>query len=115
MKMRFYLQLTGFSYFFFKIILVDLNTIMPTNYYFILYWTIPLLNFIDCDLSNVLFKQFSIFYFADPQTGELLIYNHSQSYTGNYVCAVSNDVGMEQCKYTLKAYNRKSGWGSEYV
>ncbi|MCJ8735120.1 hypothetical protein PDJAM_G00243190 [Pangasius djambal] len=41
----------------------------------------------------------------NPQTGELLIYNHSQSYTGNYVCAVSNDVGTEQCKYTLKAYN----------
>ncbi|XP_027026846.1 V-set and immunoglobulin domain-containing protein 8b isoform X2 [Tachysurus fulvidraco] len=41
----------------------------------------------------------------NPQTGELLIYNHSQSYTGNYVCVVSNEVGMEQCKYTLKAYN----------
>ncbi|KAI5628996.1 V-set and immunoglobulin domain containing 8b precursor, partial [Silurus asotus] len=40
-----------------------------------------------------------------PQTGELLIYNHSQSYTGNYVCTVNNEVGMEQCKYTLKAYN----------
>ncbi|XP_027026847.1 V-set and immunoglobulin domain-containing protein 8b isoform X3 [Tachysurus fulvidraco] len=43
----------------------------------------------------------------NPQTGELLIYNHSQSYTGNYVCVVSNEVGMEQCKYTLKAYNRR--------
>ncbi|XP_017324244.1 V-set and immunoglobulin domain-containing protein 8b isoform X1 [Ictalurus punctatus] len=49
--------------------------------------------------------------FQNPQTGELLIYNHSQSYTGNYVCVVSNDVGMEQCKYTLKAYNSTSKAG----
>ncbi|XP_027026844.1 V-set and immunoglobulin domain-containing protein 8b isoform X1 [Tachysurus fulvidraco] len=47
----------------------------------------------------------------NPQTGELLIYNHSQSYTGNYVCVVSNEVGMEQCKYTLKAYNPTSPAG----
>ncbi|XP_060787728.1 V-set and immunoglobulin domain-containing protein 8b isoform X2 [Neoarius graeffei] len=49
--------------------------------------------------------------FQNPQTGELLIYNHSQSSTGNYVCMVSNDVGMEQCKYTLKAYNSTSKAG----
>ncbi|GAA6102834.1 V-set and immunoglobulin domain-containing protein 8b isoform X1 [Tachysurus ichikawai] len=47
----------------------------------------------------------------NPQTGELLIYNHSQSYTGNYVCVVSNEVGMEQCKYKLKAYNPTSRAG----
>ncbi|XP_036434800.1 V-set and immunoglobulin domain-containing protein 8b [Colossoma macropomum] len=41
----------------------------------------------------------------NPQTGELLISNHSQSYTGSYICEVSNEVGKEQCKYTLKAYN----------
>ncbi|KAM9475096.1 V-set and immunoglobulin domain-containing protein 8b isoform 1-T3 [Clarias gariepinus] len=46
-----------------------------------------------------------------PQTGELLIYNHSQSYTGTYVCAVNNDVGKEQCKYTLSAYNATSKAG----
>uniref|UniRef100_W5K833 V-set and immunoglobulin domain containing 8b n=1 Tax=Astyanax mexicanus TaxID=7994 RepID=W5K833_ASTMX len=39
------------------------------------------------------------------QTGELLISNHSQSYTGGYTCEVSNEVGKEQCKYTLNAYN----------
>ncbi|XP_072537112.1 V-set and immunoglobulin domain-containing protein 8b [Salminus brasiliensis] len=41
----------------------------------------------------------------NSQTGELLISNHSQSYTGSYMCEVSNEVGKEQCKYTLKAYN----------
>ncbi|XP_075996437.1 V-set and immunoglobulin domain-containing protein 8b [Genypterus blacodes] len=41
----------------------------------------------------------------DPQTGELLIRNHSDSYVGNYVCEVQNAVGKAQCKYTLHAYN----------
>ncbi|XP_071783958.2 V-set and immunoglobulin domain-containing protein 8b isoform X1 [Centroberyx gerrardi] len=41
----------------------------------------------------------------DPQTGELLIRNHSESNVGNYVCEVKNAVGREQCKYTLYAYN----------
>lgn len=43
----------------------------------------------------------------DSQTGELLIKNHTESYMGNYLCEVKNDVGKEQCKYTLRAYNRK--------
>ncbi|KAM4615733.1 V-set and immunoglobulin domain-containing protein 8b [Polymixia lowei] len=41
----------------------------------------------------------------DPQTGELLIRNHSESYMGNYVCEAKNAVGSEKCKYTLYAYN----------
>ncbi|XP_076849030.1 V-set and immunoglobulin domain-containing protein 8b isoform X2 [Brachyhypopomus gauderio] len=41
----------------------------------------------------------------NPQTGELLIRNHSQSYTGSYLCEVSNEVGREQCKYSLKAHS----------
>ncbi|XP_030621096.1 V-set and immunoglobulin domain-containing protein 8b [Chanos chanos] len=41
----------------------------------------------------------------NSQTGELLIRNHSESYTGHYLCEVSNEVGKEQCKYTLKAHN----------
>ncbi|XP_029916330.1 V-set and immunoglobulin domain-containing protein 8b [Myripristis murdjan] len=41
----------------------------------------------------------------DPQTGELLIRNHSESNVGNYVCEAKNAVGREQCKYTLYAYN----------
>ncbi|XP_051949655.1 coxsackievirus and adenovirus receptor homolog [Xyrauchen texanus] len=39
------------------------------------------------------------------QTGEMLIRNHSESYTGKYLCEVSNEVGTEQCTYTLQAYN----------
>uniref|UniRef100_A0A4W4FIK5 Ig-like domain-containing protein n=1 Tax=Electrophorus electricus TaxID=8005 RepID=A0A4W4FIK5_ELEEL len=38
-------------------------------------------------------------------TGELLIQNHSQSYTGSYLCEVTNEVGKEQCKYSLRAYS----------
>ncbi|KAK1801387.1 hypothetical protein P4O66_023068 [Electrophorus voltai] len=41
----------------------------------------------------------------NPQTGELLIQNHSQSYTGSYLCEVTNEVGKEQCKYSLRAYS----------
>ncbi|XP_028852118.1 V-set and immunoglobulin domain-containing protein 8b isoform X2 [Denticeps clupeoides] len=41
----------------------------------------------------------------NPQTGELLISNHSESNTGNYRCQVTNEVGTEQCIYALKAYN----------
>lgn len=48
--------------------------------------------------------------FEDPQTGELLIRNHSDSYTGRYLCEVSNEVGTERCTYALQAYNRKYGW-----
>lgn len=44
----------------------------------------------------------------DPQRGELLIKNHSDSNVGNYVCEVKNAVGKAQCKYALHAYNRKS-------
>ncbi|XP_026124973.1 coxsackievirus and adenovirus receptor homolog [Carassius auratus] len=40
-----------------------------------------------------------------PQTGELLIRNHSESYTGRYLCEVSNEVGTERCTYALQAYN----------
>ncbi|KAL2091798.1 hypothetical protein ACEWY4_011596 [Coilia grayii] len=41
----------------------------------------------------------------NSQTGELLIRNHSESFTGRYVCVVKNEVGQEQCVYTLHAYN----------
>uniref|UniRef100_W5NGV2 V-set and immunoglobulin domain containing 8b n=1 Tax=Lepisosteus oculatus TaxID=7918 RepID=W5NGV2_LEPOC len=41
---------------------------------------------------------------ANPQTGELLIRNHSQSFVGNYRCEVKNFVGKEQCVYSLQAY-----------
>ncbi|CAL8347279.1 unnamed protein product [Lota lota] len=41
----------------------------------------------------------------DPQTGQLLIKNHSDSYIGSYLCLSKNPVGEEQCKYTLRAYN----------
>ncbi|KAF7668337.1 hypothetical protein LDENG_00018550 [Lucifuga dentata] len=41
----------------------------------------------------------------NPQTGELLIRNHSDSYVGNYLCEVRNAVGKAQCKYALHAYN----------
>ncbi|XP_062307746.1 V-set and immunoglobulin domain-containing protein 8b [Osmerus eperlanus] len=41
----------------------------------------------------------------DPQTGLLMIKNHSESYMGNYLCEVQNAVGKQQCKYTLNAYN----------
>ncbi|TKS79111.1 Coxsackievirus and adenovirus receptor -like protein [Collichthys lucidus] len=43
----------------------------------------------------------------DPQGGELLIKNHSDSNVGNYVCEVKNAVGREQCKYALHAYNQE--------
>ncbi|KAM9743265.1 V-set and immunoglobulin domain-containing protein 8b [Menidia menidia] len=41
----------------------------------------------------------------DSETGELLIKNHTDSYTGTYVCEASNAVGKAQCKYSLSAYN----------
>ncbi|XP_041958317.1 V-set and immunoglobulin domain-containing protein 8b [Alosa sapidissima] len=41
----------------------------------------------------------------NTQTGELLIRNHSESYIGRYACQVKNEVGTEQCTYTLRAYN----------
>ncbi|XP_062398410.1 V-set and immunoglobulin domain-containing protein 8b [Sardina pilchardus] len=41
----------------------------------------------------------------NTQTGELLIRNHSESYTGRYVCEVKNEVGTEQCVYSLRAHN----------
>ncbi|XP_029998393.1 V-set and immunoglobulin domain-containing protein 8b [Sphaeramia orbicularis] len=41
----------------------------------------------------------------DPQTGELLIRNHTDSYVGTYGCVVKNAVGKEQCTYALHAYN----------
>ncbi|XP_038126160.1 V-set and immunoglobulin domain-containing protein 8b [Cyprinodon tularosa] len=41
----------------------------------------------------------------DPETGELLIKNHTDSNTGTYVCEVKNAVGQAQCKYKLNAYN----------
>ncbi|XP_067268874.1 V-set and immunoglobulin domain-containing protein 8b [Pseudorasbora parva] len=40
-----------------------------------------------------------------PLTGELLITNHSESYTGKYLCEVSNEVGVERCTYALQAHN----------
>ncbi|XP_068422556.1 V-set and immunoglobulin domain-containing protein 8b [Clinocottus analis] len=41
----------------------------------------------------------------DPQTGELLIKNHTDSNIGSYVCEAQNAVGRGQCKYSLNAYN----------
>ncbi|XP_044192285.1 V-set and immunoglobulin domain-containing protein 8b [Thunnus albacares] len=41
----------------------------------------------------------------DPQTGELLIRNHTDSNVGSYACVVKNAVGNAQCKYALYAYN----------
>ncbi|XP_013876812.1 V-set and immunoglobulin domain-containing protein 8b isoform X2 [Austrofundulus limnaeus] len=41
----------------------------------------------------------------DPNTGELLIKNHTDSNTGVYTCVAKNSVGQDQCKYTLGAYN----------
>ncbi|KAG8012231.1 Coxsackievirus and adenovirus receptor-like protein [Nibea albiflora] len=41
----------------------------------------------------------------DPQTGELLIRNHSDSNIGSYTCEAKNAVGKAQCKYALHAYN----------
>ncbi|XP_020486761.1 V-set and immunoglobulin domain-containing protein 8b [Labrus bergylta] len=41
----------------------------------------------------------------DPQTGELLMRNHSDSNIGSYVCEAQNAVGKAQCKYALRAYN----------
>lgn len=51
---------------------------------------------------------------ADPQTGELLINNHTDANVGSYVCEAKNAVGQAECKYTLHAYNRKCG-GSVYT
>lgn len=41
----------------------------------------------------------------DPQTGLLMMKNHSDSNEGNYLCEVKNAVGKRQCRYTLRAYN----------
>ncbi|XP_030593877.1 V-set and immunoglobulin domain-containing protein 8b [Archocentrus centrarchus] len=41
----------------------------------------------------------------NPQSGELLIRNHTDSNTGSYVCEAKNPVGSAQCKYSLHAYN----------
>lgn len=41
----------------------------------------------------------------DPQTGELLIRNHSDSNVGSYTCEAKNAVGKKQCQYALNAYN----------
>ncbi|XP_074526912.1 V-set and immunoglobulin domain-containing protein 8b [Halichoeres trimaculatus] len=41
----------------------------------------------------------------DPQTGELLIRNHTDSNVGSYACEVKNAVGKAECKYSLQAYN----------
>ncbi|XP_077943105.1 V-set and immunoglobulin domain-containing protein 8b isoform X1 [Gasterosteus aculeatus] len=41
----------------------------------------------------------------DPQTGELLIKNHTDSNVGSYVCEAKNAVGQAQCRYSLNAYN----------
>ncbi|KAL0979454.1 hypothetical protein UPYG_G00185300 [Umbra pygmaea] len=41
----------------------------------------------------------------NSQSGELIIRNNSDSYTGNYLCVVSNPVGTNQCQVNLQAYN----------
>ncbi|XP_058491047.1 V-set and immunoglobulin domain-containing protein 8b [Solea solea] len=41
----------------------------------------------------------------DPQSGVLMIKNHTDSNAGRYVCEAKNGVGTAQCKYELHAYN----------
>ncbi|KAF7199773.1 V-set and immunoglobulin domain-containing protein 8b [Nothobranchius furzeri] len=41
----------------------------------------------------------------NPESGELLIKNHTDSNVGVYVCNAKNSVGQAQCRYTLHAYN----------
>ncbi|XP_070760478.1 V-set and immunoglobulin domain-containing protein 8b [Enoplosus armatus] len=41
----------------------------------------------------------------NPETGELLIRNHTDSNVGSYACEAKNAVGKAQCKYALHAYN----------
>ncbi|XP_071338356.1 V-set and immunoglobulin domain-containing protein 8b [Trachinotus anak] len=41
----------------------------------------------------------------NPQDGELLIRNHTDSNAGTYMCEAENAVGKAQCKYELHAYN----------
>ncbi|XP_029960728.1 V-set and immunoglobulin domain-containing protein 8b [Salarias fasciatus] len=41
----------------------------------------------------------------DPQSGELLIRNHTESNAGTYMCEAKNPVGNGQCEYSLHAYN----------
>ncbi|XP_034548882.1 V-set and immunoglobulin domain-containing protein 8b [Notolabrus celidotus] len=41
----------------------------------------------------------------DPQTGVLLIRNHTDSNVGSYACEAKNAVGKAECKYALHAYN----------
>ena len=44
---------------------------------------------------------------SDSLTGELKISNHSESFVGIYTCEVSNIVGKERCKFSLRALKRK--------
>lgn len=55
--------------------------------------------------------QTPVFCPADPQTGELLINNHTDANVGTYTCEVQNAVGRAECKYALHAYNRKCSDG----
>lgn len=41
----------------------------------------------------------------DPQSGELLIKNHTDNNVGSYVCEAKNAVGRAECRYALHAYN----------
>ncbi|XP_029367052.1 V-set and immunoglobulin domain-containing protein 8b isoform X2 [Echeneis naucrates] len=47
----------------------------------------------------------------DPESGELLIKNHTDSNTGTYMCEAKNAVGKEQCKYEVHAYNSTNKTG----
>lgn len=41
----------------------------------------------------------------NPETGELLIKNHSDANVGSYMCEAKNAVGRGECRYQLHAYN----------
>lgn len=45
--------------------------------------------------------------FVDKNTGELLLKNASQDYSGTYSCVASNRVGTDECSVELKVTPRK--------
>lgn len=45
--------------------------------------------------------------FIDKNTGELLLKNASQDYSGTYSCFASNRVGTDECSIELNVTPRK--------
>lgn len=45
--------------------------------------------------------------FVDKNTGELLLKNASQDYSGTYNCVASNRVGTDECSVELNVTPRK--------